>query len=834
MNAGNRTTRWPAILTSSLTWLLLALAIHAHATRVHGRIFDERGFLLPFSSLQVKGSNLGANANAQGEFVLELPPGQYVIVARHVGYETGERSVMVGQQPIEINIVLRDQKLTLDTITIRAGSEDPAYAIIREAIRKRPEYHRVRTRYACDVYTKGQINLFSHPKTLMGQRVELGDDDTSRNRMIYLSETQARYTVEPPDKHKTEVISTRVSGQSNAFGFSTPQVIDLYDNQVIITRSLNPRGFVSPIADGAMQFYRYKYLGAFFENGRQIDHIQVIPKRDHEPLFSGFINISENDWHIHSLQFELTKASQLEFLNKLKLEMMYFPVQGENWMVQSQTLYPVIDFMGFRGNGYFTSVFSAYDIEPEFKKGFFGRTVVTYDPLSNKRDSSWWSRIRPIPLMPEEVADFRRKDSLERLRQDPRVLDSLDRMQNRLTPVGLLFNGQTLLRRSQRTSFNYDPLFKAISFNTVEGWSLQCSGTWSKELAGHQMLTLIPTIRYGIHNGHLNPYLTAKYRFGAFNDRELTLSAGSRIYQFNNDNPIPQVLNTFNTLFDGNNWMKFYEARAISAEYEHATGNGFKFRAGLAWQHRVPLENTDTTSYWGRHSNRERLTPNWPVEITNRNIPVHDALIFSAQVYWRPGSRYVELPGRRFETGSKYPQFGLHYFRGLRMLGSDISYDRWKFTVRQNINLRLPGEFRYAAETGGFLSKGNVQIPDYIHFTGNLTTKAGPYLNAFQLLPYYERSGVYDLYAAVHAEHHFNGFLTNKIPMVKRLNLRLIAGTNMIWTGRNDPYYEVFTGLDNVFKILRFDYVWAWDKRGPFAQGIRIGIYAFGNLFNDQ
>ena len=95
MNAGNRTTRWPAILTSSLTWLLLALAIHAHATRVHGRIFDERGFLLPFSSLQVKGSNLGANANAQGEFVLELPPGQYVIVARHVGYETGERSVMV-------------------------------------------------------------------------------------------------------------------------------------------------------------------------------------------------------------------------------------------------------------------------------------------------------------------------------------------------------------------------------------------------------------------------------------------------------------------------------------------------------------------------------------------------------------------------------------------------------------------------------------------------------------------------------------------------------------------------------------------------------------------
>ena len=154
--------------------------------------------------------------------------------------------------------------------------------------------------------------------------------------------------------------------------------------------------------------------------------------------------------------------------------------------------------------------------------------------------------------------------------------------------------------------------------------------------------------------------------------------------------------------------------------------------------------------------------------------------------------------------------------------------------MRQNINLRLAGEFRYAAETGGFLSKKSLQTPDYIHFTGNLTRKAGPYLNTFQLLPYYERSGVYDLYAAFHAEHHFNGFLTNKIPLVKRLNLRLIAGTNMIWTGKNDPYFEVFTGIDNVLKTLRFDYVWAWDKRGAYGQGIRIGIYAFGNLFNDQ
>jgi hypothetical protein len=813
---------------------MLGWVVSAHATRVFGKIFNDKGYVLPFASIQVKGTTIGTTANAQGEYFLELSPGHHVITARHVGYGMEERSIELGSDPLEINIVLREQQLSLDTVKIKAGAEDPAYAIIREAIKKRPEYHKIRTRYGCDVYTKGQIKLQSFPKTIMGQRIDFGDGDTSGNKMVYLSETQARYTAEPPNRQKTEVISTRVSGQSNGFGFSAPQVIDFYDNNVNLTRGLNPRGFVSPIADGALQFYKYKYMGAFFENGRQVNRIQVIPRRSYEPLFSGYINITENDWRIHSLQLELTKASQLEFLDKLKLEMIYIPVRSDLWMVQSQTLYPVVSFMGFSGNGYFTSIFSNYEIEPELKKGFFDRVILHYDENANKRDSAWWSLNRPIPLSPEEITDYRKKDSLERLRQDPRVLDSLDHIQNKLTPVGLLFNGQFLQRRSKGTTFVYDPLFKAISFNTVEGWSAQLSGTWEKELANKSRLILVPIIRYGIHNGHFNPYMIAKYRFGKFRDRELMVSGGSRIFQFNNDNPIPQVLNTFTTLYDGHNWMKIYEARTVSAEYTHHLDAGITIRGGLSWQHRLPLENTDSTSYWGRNSNRERLTQNWPVEISSQNIPVHDALTFSAEIRWKPGAHYIEFPDRRFAVSTGYPNLTLQYVRGLPWLGSAVSYDRWRFEIQQNINLRLAGEFRYAAEMGGFLSKKNVQLPDFIHFTGNLTRKAGPYLNTFQLLSYYDRSGLYDFYTAAHVEHHFNGFLTNKIPLVKKLNLHLIAGANMLWTGRNDPYSELFVGLDNVLKILRFDYAWSWDKQGAQRQGIRIGIYAFGNLFTDQ
>jgi hypothetical protein len=376
---------------------------------------------------------------------------------------------------------------------------------------------------------------------------------------------------------------------------------------------------------------------------------------------------------------------------------------------------------------------------------------------------------------------------------------------------------------------------KAISFNTAEGWTLQFSGTWTKRWEGsRRQLQLTPLVRYGMRNGHFNPFLISEYRFGKKYLNSLSVSGGKRVFQFNNENPIPQVLNTFTTLLDGRNYMKTYEATAVSAEYTRGVGEGFTLKAGFGYQHRRPLENTDTTSYWGHNGNREKLTPNYPVEITNTNIPVHDALVFSAEVSYQPGARYIEFPDRKINIGSKYPMFRLFYAKGLRIMGSDISYDRWRFNIQQNINLRLPGEFRYSTEVGGFLSKARLEAPDYIHFLGNETRKAGPYLNTFQLLPYYARSGAYDFYAALHAEHHFNGFLTNKIPFVKKLNLRMIGGANFIWTGSHSHYLEAFAGIDNILKIFRVDYVWSWDEKGPAAHGIRIGIYALAGLFNDQ
>ncbi|MCU0380291.1 MAG: DUF5686 and carboxypeptidase regulatory-like domain-containing protein [Chitinophagaceae bacterium] len=823
------------ILSLMLIGFLGFFATEAYAVPVSGKVFTDKSVALPFASVMVKGTTIGVTANSEGGYRLDLAPGEYTLICQHVGYERREKIIQVASDPLTINFVLQELDLTMDEIVIKPGGEDPAYAIIRQAIARR-EFHKQQTgSFQCNVYIKGLIRLRKYPKTFLGQRIDLEDGDTSGNKIIFLSETLARYNFNGPDQQKVEVLSTRVSGQTNGFGFSNPQLVSLYENNVTLSRTLNPRGFVSPIAENALQFYQYKYEGAFFEDGKQVNRIRVTPKRSYEPLFSGIVNILENSWNIHSVDLFLSKSSQLELLQSVRIQQLYVPVNNDTWMLNSQTIFPEANQFGFDAFGHFTTHYSDYVLEPNRDRKFFDRTVLRYEKESNKRSLAYWDSLRPLPLLADELNDFRRKDSIEKRKLDPKYLDSLDRRQNRLTPVGFVLNGQYLQRRSRELTYYYEPFLKSFGFNTVEGWFMRPALTIRKDFEGRKSLSISPVLRYGFGNGHLNPYLTVSYRYGEKYVNEINVSGGKRIYQFNNANPIPAFLNTFQTLFNGYNYLKIYEARFLGVNYVKGAGAGFTIDAGIQFQRRTPLENTDTSTFWGRSENKENLTPNYPTEISQSNISPHEALVATISLRYRPGSRYVELPDRTINIGSKYPLFVLSYDRGInKLFGSDVEFDRWRFSMEDDLNFKLAGEMKYRLVLGGFLSTTRVELPDYQHFNGNRVLNATPYLNSFQLAPYYDRSNMDDFFAIAHLEHHFNGALTNKIPMVRKANLRLVVGTNAFYT-RTDRYYvEFFAGIDNIFKIFRFDYVIAYRDGRYFDGGFKLGIKAFRTLFEDD
>jgi len=110
------------------------------AGRISGVVTDDKGNILSFSSIFIKGTTRGTTANNEGKFFLNLEPGTYTIVCQHVGYSREEKTVTIGDENLALNFQLHIQELTLKEVIVKKG-EDPAYEIIRHAIKKRPYYN---------------------------------------------------------------------------------------------------------------------------------------------------------------------------------------------------------------------------------------------------------------------------------------------------------------------------------------------------------------------------------------------------------------------------------------------------------------------------------------------------------------------------------------------------------------------------------------------------------------------------------------------------------------------------------------------------------------------
>ncbi len=110
------------------------------------------------------------------------------------------------------------------------------------------------------------------------------------------------------------------------------------------------------------------------------------------------------------------------------------------------------------------------------------------------------------------------------------------------------------------------------------------------------------------------------------------------------------------------------------------------------------------------------------------------------------------------------------------------------------------------------------------HFNGNQTFLNIRYLNSFQLAQYYEYSTTARLFATANVEHHFNGLLTNRIPLFNRLKWHLVAGTNAFYVNRDNNYVEVFAGLENILKVFRVDVVAGYQSHSDTRIGVRLGF----------
>ncbi|MGZ8561960.1 MAG: DUF5686 family protein, partial [Flavisolibacter sp.] len=496
----------------------------------------------------------------------------------------------------------------------------------------------------------------------------------------------------------------------------------------------------------------------------------------------------------------------------------------------NQVVYLSAGMFGFDITGDFLNVYSQYDLNPGFEKKHFNRILMAYDSNANRKDSSYWANTRPVPLEPDEKRNFVFKDSVRKADRDSfsRLnIDSLRKRQKPMKPVQFFWGGarHTFYGRSAFSTYSFTPLLRNLEYNTVEGLVLGVRQSLDIRLRkGRHYYSLQSYFRYGTSNQHFNGQLsfTVRPKRNDYRNRQLVLSGGKRVLQFNSDNPINALTNSLYTLLLKKNYMKIYENWFGEISYGRRFENGLRTQFMATWENRLPLTNTTDYSFF---SKRKTYLPNHPSELEDMAFRNHQAAVVSATVSYQPGMYYIQYPNSKVPVGSKYPTMELNYTKGIKgLLSSDINFDKWNFAVYDNMNFKLGGEFRYRISVGGFLNADSAGIPDLQHFNGNKTFYNIKYLNSFQLAPYYRYSNKERFYTVLHMEHHFNGLLTNKIPLFNKFKIHLVGGANSFYVNTDNYYVEVFAGLENIGKILRVDFVTAYQSQPGNRFGIRIGL----------
>jgi len=824
------------------TSFLLFLCLCTYGGIIRGKVTDTKGEQLPYATIYIEGTTIGVSANGIGDYELSIAPGTYKVVCQYVGYKQNSFNITVsGNEVIQHSFMLKDESTEMKEVVIHASGEDPAYAVIRQAIKRRKFHLDQVQSFQTGIYFKGVMRSRHLPDKFMGQKVKTADlgVDSAGKGVLYLTEEDADYYSDGK-KEKTVIHSVHESGDKSGLGFSQfPSVITFYDNNVDIFGKTS-RGYISPVSENALNYYRYKLLGTFQDHGHLINKIQVIQKRSYEPCFNGTIYITEDEWGIHSLDLTLTKQSGMDMIDTLKVEQLFLPLKEDTWVIKSQVLYFTVKFMMFDIMASGVAVYNNQKVnEPIPDSVFAGKVVSKYDKTANKKDSTYWQS-RPVPLEKDEQKDFVVKDSISKVINDPAYRDSIRRRRNKFKPAGLLMGESSYFGKEYKNVYSFNSVLlglgndNMLNYNIVEGFNFAPKVNYRHMVDTGKFIIADGAFRYGFSNTHFNSigriyyftrdkeWLNRSWMYGA--------EGGKYVFQYNPENPVIPMLNTYRSLLVRQNDLKIYERWEAAAYLRRNYGNGLYWFVKTSWQRRLPLQNS--SSYSILDGDKDGFTNNTPPQLLNVATAweVHNAALVHLTISYKPGFTYTQYPDYKVANASSWPRFTLSYQKGIPgILNSKTDFDKWRFSISDEFSMNLLGNLKYNFVTGGFLNTNYVSFPDLMHLNGiRGVGYAAPYLRSFQFAPYYAFSNKVSLYGEGHIEYHLNGLISNKIPLLRQARYYLLFGGNAFYASSTNYYTEAFVGIDNIgwklVRIFRVDFVQSWDSNLGRNSGIRFGI----------
>ena len=860
------------------SYLLLLLLFSPFAsllgqeTLLFGTVRDEDQEPLAFTTVFIRELNNGTTSNSEGNYELKVPPGTYTVYFQYVGYETQVKTVTVGGERFRLDATLPTQTLMLRDVTVTAGDEDPAYTIMRKAIAKSRYHTQQLDRYTARVYIKGSGKLTDAPFFLR-KRLEKEGVEVDR---VFVQESISEIEYIRPGTYTENVISIRTSGEND-----TNAGPNAYINGSFYEPEL--ANSVSPLSPRAFSYYRFEYDGTFSEGDYEVSRIKVIPRSRGDNVFTGYIQIIEDLWAIHSLNLEVTKLG-ITF----DIRQQYAAIRPDVWLPVTHEFKINGTVFGFDFVGNYLANVSDYDItlnpdleipltvidekadkelaeklDEELKNSELNTVqeqlaeggevtnkqlrkllreyekeeqrqkeepdVLTnrtfkIDTLAYKHDSVYWNTIRPVPLTGEEVIGYAKTDSLAEIERMEAEGDTLrnDKRKRGFQVYDLVIGDTYSIGGGVKLEIDN----VKGNFNTVDGFHLRSGLKFSRNFEDGNWISVHPVGRYNISRKAWNYYLETQYGFGPRARRnDLTLTAGRYIRQFNPDEPIHPFVNTVFSLLGERNYMKIYERDFVHLTYQKKFSNSkVRLKTSLKYADRRVLKNTTNYSFVNRS---EGYTSNNPENLVldSTSFPDHQALLFEAGLVLRPWLKYRIYNGNKYVIDGSSPTINLNYRTGINnLLGSDVNFHQLEASFRHSFKLGIQGFADLALQGGTFFGDGPDYFMDFKHFQGNQTPfiTSDPVTN-YRLLDYYLYS-TNSSYFSLFAQYQFRKFLLTRIPILRLAGIREGFFVNYLYNETTPHYTETGYGINYIFRVIRLEAVTSFIDGKYLDWGIRIGI----------
>ena len=868
----------PGAILVCLLLTCLALDAYAQTGGVHGTISDEEASPLSFATIFVKQLGTGTTANAEGFYEILLPAGKYELVFQHLGRKSEVRVVLVNNEFSELDITLVPQEILLQSVTVNADDEDPAYSIMRKAISKANYHRNVLEKYSARVYIKGAGKLKDYPWLARGT---LKKEGIEKDR-VYISESVSEIKFTRPNKFEEKVISIRSDGKDNNTSPNGYIFGSFYEPEVA--------GTVSPLSPKAFSYYRFEYLGTFKDREYEISRIRVIPRSKGDNVVDGIIFIVENDWGIHSLDIHTIKLGI-----HIYIKVMSGPIEGKVWLPVSHQFKVDGKIFGFAFEYNYLASVSNYNItlNPEIyvdnmevidekaDQGLAREVVRTHKELQKgksdgdhnallqerlaageeitrkelktivkeyekeerkqqdepqvlsdvsfkidsgawKKDSLYWAEIRPIPLTREEVKGYEKSDSISAIERAKAEGDTLRASKHKgFQPWDILVGDHYKVSKHS----NFRIYFPMAGFNTAEGFNLiyrVAFGTVVQD-TNRTRLTIRPVARYAFSRELLSGYMNVFLRNRNY---RLEVNGGRYVSQFNPEAPILPIVNTFTTLFLEKNLMKIYERDFVDVKYNRRINPFLSVKSDWSWSDRTELLNASDFKLVNRKS-IEGYTGNRPLNETldDTGFPSHQAVTGSVGVAARPWLKFRIRNGHKREIDTSSPTLTLDYRKGFdKILESDVAFDQLELGVKHKVRIGVKGTVDLWLRGGMFLNNDRMYFMDYKHFPGNETPfiTSDP-VGSFRLLDYY-RFSTNDRYFSANVHYQFRKLLVTTIPVVRLAGIRENVFVNYLATPASKNYTEVGYSLDGIFRFFRLEGAVAFRDGKYMGYGFRFGI----------